>query len=323
MSRKHSVCRWSFGPGKGGFLPGNVRPAWAPDRFDTAQAVHLVNEQIRSRIPTSVQLGFEAHVDTEVCEDTAAEVANALQETGIALAMITPGAHSHFAYGGLASLDPSERQAAGTLGTRTLELAYGPLRAAWDPKTPPTFVIWNGSWGYDMVSPHIRGMLAHLVQGLADLVNQDQHHGGELYFGIEPKPNEGHPAMLAPTVASAILLWKKVSELCKTDPHRHGINMEIGHSEMVGLDPVHDVAEQLEHVRALYDEICHHYGLRVGLRNARKHLGWALDVAARCGQAPSAKLKGWRQHILTSEEPNKVHRALGEAFDDLAWSAAA
>ena len=35
------------------------------------------------------------------------------------------------------------------------------------------------------------------------------------------------------------------------------------------------------YVRTLYDEVCAHYGVRVGLRHARKHLGWALDVAAR------------------------------------------
>jgi tRNA-dihydrouridine synthase B len=82
-------------------------------------------------------------------------------------------------------------------------------------------------------------------------------------------------------------------------------------------------AEQLKHVRALYEEVCRHYGLRVGLRHARKHLGWALDTAAQCGRVPAAKLKDWRQRILTSEEPANVHRALGEAFDDFAWSAAA
>ena len=83
------------------------------------------------------------------------------------------------------------------------------------------------------------------------------------------------------------------------------------------------LAEQLKHVRALYEEVCGHYGLRVGLRHARKHLGWALDTAAQYGRVPAAKLKGWRQRILTSEEPASVHRALGEAFDDFAWSAAA
>jgi nifR3 family TIM-barrel protein len=81
--------------------------------------------------------------------------------------------------------------------------------------------------------------------------------------------------------------------------------------------------QQLSFVRNLYDEVCDHYGMRVGLRHARKHLGWALDVAAHLGRVPSEKLKVWRSHILTSEDPAAVHRALDEAFDDFAWSAAA
>jgi len=31
----------------------------------------------------------------------------------------------------------------------------------------------------------------------------------EFYIAIEPKPNECHPAMLLPTVAIAILFWKR------------------------------------------------------------------------------------------------------------------
>jgi len=83
------------------------------------------------------------------------------------------------------------------------------------------------------------------------------------------------------------------------------------------------LAQQLGYVRSLYDEICRHYGLRIGLRHARKHLGWALDTAADHSRAPAAKLKSWRQKILTSDDPHRVHQALGEAFDDFAWSAAA
>jgi tRNA-dihydrouridine synthase len=101
-------------------------------------------------------------------------------------------------------------------------------------------------------------------------------------------------------------------------PGQIGRRLETGVSE---APP--PLAEQLKHVRALYEEVCCHYGLRVGLRHARKHLGWALDVAAHCGRVPTAKLKDWRQRILTSEEPSRVHRALGEAFDEFAWSAAA
>jgi nifR3 family TIM-barrel protein len=80
---------------------------------------------------------------------------------------------------------------------------------------------------------------------------------------------------------------------------------------------------QLGYVRSLYDEICRHYGVRVGLRHARKHLSWALEIASACGRAPAERLKAWRQTILTSDDPSHVHRALGDAFDDFAWSAAA
>ena len=83
------------------------------------------------------------------------------------------------------------------------------------------------------------------------------------------------------------------------------------------------LAEQLAHVRALYDEVCSHYGLRIGLKHARKHLGWALETASQYSRAPAETLKGWRQRILTAEDPRRVHRSLQDAFDDFAWSAAA
>jgi nifR3 family TIM-barrel protein len=83
------------------------------------------------------------------------------------------------------------------------------------------------------------------------------------------------------------------------------------------------LAQQLDYIRALYDEVCSHYGLRIGLRHARKHLGWALEIAAQCSRAPAATLKSWRQKILTTENPQDVHRSLEDAFEDFAWSAAA
>jgi tRNA-dihydrouridine synthase B len=83
------------------------------------------------------------------------------------------------------------------------------------------------------------------------------------------------------------------------------------------------LTEQLKYIRALYDEVCRHYGLRIGLRHARKHLGWALQIAAQYSQTPAATLKSWRERILTSDNPHLVHRSLQDAFDDFAWSAAA
>ncbi|MGB8398845.1 tRNA dihydrouridine synthase DusB [Bradyrhizobium sp.] len=101
-------------------------------------------------------------------------------------------------------------------------------------------------------------------------------------------------------------------------PGQIGRRLETG---IVEQEP--SLAEQLRHVRALYDEVCRHYGLRIGLKHARKHLGWALDIAARYSRTPAARLSSWRQKILTSEVPSSVHRSLEDAFDDFAWSAAA
>lgn len=83
------------------------------------------------------------------------------------------------------------------------------------------------------------------------------------------------------------------------------------------------LATQLHYVRTLYEGVCALYGFRIGLRHARKHLGWALDVAAEASRAPAETLKSWRQKILTSEDPRLVHQSLQDAFDDFAWRAAA
>jgi nifR3 family TIM-barrel protein len=101
-------------------------------------------------------------------------------------------------------------------------------------------------------------------------------------------------------------------------PGQIGRQLETGIAEQPPL-----LADQLIHIRELYEDMLRHYGLRIGLRHARKHLGWALDVAATCSRAPAAALKFWRARILTSDDPNEVRRTLGDAFDDLAWSAAA
>ncbi|HEY0218481.1 MAG TPA: tRNA dihydrouridine synthase DusB, partial [Afipia sp.] len=83
------------------------------------------------------------------------------------------------------------------------------------------------------------------------------------------------------------------------------------------------IALQLDHLRELYDDLLDHYGPRVGLRHARKHLGWALDVAAANAAASADTLKGWRAKILVSEEPVQVRRHLADAYGEFAWRAAA
>src|SRR5215218_4326831 len=71
---------------------------------------------------------------------------------------------------------------------------------------------------------------------------------------------------------------------------------------------------QFNLVTELYDEMLSHYGIAVGRRHARKHLGWALDAAASTGGAPGTLLQTHRQRVLTTDEPATVYRHLGDAF---------
>jgi nifR3 family TIM-barrel protein len=99
---------------------------------------------------------------------------------------------------------------------------------------------------------------------------------------------------------------------------------QIGQRLASGVDtPVPDLAEQHALVADLYDAVLSHYGLRIGLRHARKHLGWALDVAARAADAPLETLRRWRERVLTAESPGTVRDELRDAFDDFSWRAAA
>ena len=81
--------------------------------------------------------------------------------------------------------------------------------------------------------------------------------------------------------------------------------------------------EQLNYLCRLYDDVVDHYGPRIGLRHARKHLGWALDVAARESASSAQTLKRWRQTILTATDRGQVRDSLYDAFGEFAWSAAA
>ncbi len=81
--------------------------------------------------------------------------------------------------------------------------------------------------------------------------------------------------------------------------------------------------QQLACAIALYEEQLAHYGAAVGVRHARKHLGWALDAAAAESGADTAILATARQRVLTLEEPRRVIEVLTECYDQFQWRAAA
>jgi tRNA-dihydrouridine synthase B len=86
----------------------------------------------------------------------------------------------------------------------------------------------------------------------------------------------------------------------------------------------HDPPLEAQHAMAaaLYEDMLAHHGMAVGRRHARKHLGWALDVAAAGAGAPAELLKTHRGRVLTAEEPAQTRSRLTEAFDDFSQRAA-
>ena len=251
----HSICAWTFNAGKGGFTPADSRPAWSADNLSTVEKIKLIQKAIRPRLPEQIVLGFEVHYNNEYNEENASDIADSLVDAGMYLAMVTPGAHGHFAYGGICSPDPNERELAGAFGRRTVNIAYEKMKKAWHPTVPPALIIWNGSFGYDLATVGIRDMYQHLKSGIAELCRFEKGLGGELCITIEPKPNEGHPAMLLPTVASAIVFWRTLEREFDINLDKKGVNKEFGHSEMIGLDHVYDTVEEIDNKMLLHMHI--------------------------------------------------------------------
>ena len=71
---------------------------------------------------------------------------------------------------------------------------------------------------------------------------------------------------------------------------------------------------QLAIVGQLYEDILSHHGTAIGVRYARKHLGWALDAAAATAGAADELRVHERHRVLTLDDPRAVRRALATAF---------
>ncbi len=325
MTKKsyHSLCAWTFNAGKGGFTPSDSRPGWSDERLDTVGKIRLIEEKIKPRLPDAIELGLEVHYDNEYDEANASAIADALVEAGLWLAMVTPGAHRHFAYGGICSPDPEERNRANAFGTRTVQLAYSDMQKAWNPDVPPAFVVWNGSFGYDLASVGLRDMYQYLKEGIAGLCRVEQELGGRLPITIEPKPNEGHPAMLLPTVASAIVFWNRLEKDYDIDIKNKGINKEFGHSEMIGLDHVYDTVEEIDNNMLLHMHINsqgYNDGLILGgpgkydIDNGARINGMNIAIAGLIQQAGYGRWKGHdmqvRAHDSEAQGIDRVVRSV-------------
>ena len=81
------------------------------------------------------------------------------------------------------------------------------------------------------------------------------------------------------------------------------------------------LATQFAIIDRLYEEMLGHHGTAIGVRTARKHLGWALDAAAATAGAPEPTHRLLRHRLQTQDDPRAVRRQLADAFVALAGCA--
>ncbi|WP_018391144.1 tRNA dihydrouridine synthase DusB [Ancylobacter sp. FA202] len=83
------------------------------------------------------------------------------------------------------------------------------------------------------------------------------------------------------------------------------------------------LAEQRDVLIELYEGWLGHYGRELGMRCARKHIGWSLASAtASAGRSPDVAAS-WRRQLLTLEDPARVVTGIRDAYDDIGWREAA
>jgi xylose isomerase len=159
----------------------------------------------------------------------------ALDETGLVVPMATTNLFTHpvFKDGGFTSNDRGVRRYALRKVMRNLDLAVE-LGAK-------TYVFWGGREGSETDSAKdVRSALARYAEGIDMLAQYAIDNGYDIRFALEPKPNEPRGDILLPTVGSALAF---ISTL---EHHEMvGVNPEVGHEQMAGLNFVHSIAQAL------------------------------------------------------------------------------
>jgi len=159
----------------------------------------------------------------------------ALADTGLIIPMVTTNLFSQpvFKDGGFTSNDRGVRRFALRKALRQLDLG-AELGAK-------TFVMWGGREGaeYDSAKD-IRLALERYREGMNLFAQYVTDKGYDIRFAIEPKPNEPRGDILLPTLGHAIAFIETLEK-----PELFGINPEVGHEQMAGLNFATGIAQAL------------------------------------------------------------------------------
>jgi len=159
----------------------------------------------------------------------------ALADTGLIVPMVTTNLFSApvFKDGGFTSNDRAVRRFAMRKALRQLDLG-AELGAK-------TFVMWGGREGaeYDSAKD-IQMALERYREGVNLFAQYVTDKGYDIRFAIEPKPNEPRGDILLPTLGHAIAFINTLEK-----PDLFGINPEVGHEQMAGLNFASGIAQAL------------------------------------------------------------------------------
>ena len=216
--------------------------------------------------------------DDSTRDETLERFAKALAETGLGVEMVTTNLFSHpvFKEGALTANNREVRRYAVAKVLRNIDLAAN-LGAR-------TFVLWGGREGAEHgAGKNVRAALDRYAESLNLLCGYVKEQGYDIRFALEPKPNEPRGDILLPTIGHALAL---ISEL--DDPSMVGLNPEVGHEEMAGLNFAQGIAQALWHGKLFHIDLNGQHGprfdqdLRFGAGNLRGAF-WTVDALEGSG----------------------------------------
>ncbi|HTW01671.1 MAG TPA: xylose isomerase [Streptosporangiaceae bacterium] len=205
--------------------------------------------------------------------DRIAAFRKALDETGLVVTTATTNLFSHpiFKEGGFTANDRDVRRFALAKVMRNLDLA-AELGAR-------VYVCWGGRDGAESgAAKDVRAALDRCKEAYDVLCAYVLDQGYSIRFALEPKPNEPRGDILLPTAGHALAFINELEH-----PELVGLNPEVGHEEMSGLNYAHAITQALWHGKLYHIDLNGQNGprydqdLRFGAGNARGAF-WVVDA---------------------------------------------
>jgi xylose isomerase len=169
----------------------------------------------------------------------------ALEVTGMVVTTATTNLFTHpvFKDGAFTSNDRSVRRFALRKVMRNLDLA-AELGAE-------TYVFWGGREGSESdAAKDVRSALDRYRKSLDTLAQYVTDRGYNIRFALEPKPNEPRGDILLPTIGHALAFINSLDHA-----EMVGLNPEVGHEQMAGLNFVHGIAQALWHGKLFHIDL--------------------------------------------------------------------